>query len=186
MIGDEMQLIQQLRNEGTRRSAFAKLVSLHQQKLYYMVRRMVLVHEDADDVLQNTFIKAWQAIDNFRGDSSLATWLYRIAAHEALDHLERKRRSAAISIDENAEGGLLSLADQLASDTYFDGDAVQMQLQKAIAGLPDKQRLVFNLKYFDEMKYEQMSEVLGTSVGSLKASYHHAVQKISAFFHFND
>ena len=141
---------------------------------------MVVVHDDADDVLQNTFIKAWSAIDSFRGESRLQTWLFRIAINESLNYLNKKKQ--VLSLDQT-DG---SLADMLASDSYFDGDEVQRQFQTAINTLPEKQRLVFNLKYFDEMKYEDMSSLLGTSIGALKASYHHAVKKISAFFDDND
>ena len=148
----------------------------YQEPLYWQIRRMVLVHDDADDVLQNTFIKAWSAIDSFRGESHLQTWLFRIAINESLNHLSKKKQ--VLSLDQE-EG---SVANMLASDSYFDGDEVQKQFQEAIGTLPEKQRLVFNLKYFDEMKYEDMSNLLGTSIGALKASYHHAVKKISAFF----
>lgn len=185
MQRDEQQLIFQLRDEFTRRDAFAQVVRKYQEPLYRMVRRMVLVHEDADDVLQNTFIKAWQGLDKFRGDSSLGTWLYRIASHEALDHLERNKHLCA-SIDDEESPGAMTWASRLEGDPYFDGDELELQLQEAIASLPNKQRLVFNMKYYDEMKYEEISQALGTSVGALKASYHLAVQKISKFFELND
>ena len=181
MQRDEKQLILLLRDESTRREAFAEVVRTYQEPLYRMVRRIVLIHEDADDVLQNTFIKAWQGLDKFRGDSSLGTWLYRIASHEALDHLERNKRLCA-SIDDDEHPGHMSLASRLESDPYFDGDETQQQLQQAIRMLPDKQRAVFNMKYFEEMKFEEISEVFGTSVGALKASYHFAVKKITAYF----
>ena len=185
MQRDEKQLILLLRDESTRREAFAQVVRTYQEPLYRMVRRIVLIHEDADDVLQNTFIKAWQGLDKFRGDSSIGTWLYRIASHEALDHLERNKHLCA-SIDDDEHPGHMTLANLLEGDSYFDGDEVEMQLQQAIASLPHKQRLVFNMKYYEEMKYEEMSKTLGTSVGALKASYHLAVQKISKFFGLND
>lgn len=184
MIGDT--LLEALRNESTRREAFTQLVRTNQQQLYNSIRRIVVLHEDANDVLQNTFIKAWQGIDNFRGDSSLSTWLYRIAMHEALDQLERRKRSSGLSIDDDQQKAAQALAAQLESDPYFDGDETEIQLQEAIAQLPNKQRLVFNMKYFEEMKYEEMSIILGTSVGALKASYHHAVQKIATFFNLSD
>lgn len=177
---DERALYSQLSNPATREAAFTKLVREYQEPLYWQIRRMVLVHDDADDVLQNTFIKAWGAIDGFRGESRLQTWLFRIAINESLNHLSRKKQM--FSLDQ-AEGGV---ADSLASDCYFDGSEAQRQFQAAIATLPEKQRLVFNLKYFDGMKYEDMSDMLGTSIGALKASYHHAVRKISAFFEDND
>ncbi|MDE6403569.1 MAG: sigma-70 family RNA polymerase sigma factor, partial [Muribaculaceae bacterium] len=134
-------------------------------------------HEDANDLLQNTFMKAWQALDNFRGDARLSTWLYKIAINESLSHLERERRRQDISIDDEAA----SIANTIEADEWIDGDALSVKLRKAVAHLPEKQRLVFNMKYFDEMKYEQMSEILGTSVGALKASYHLAVKKIEQY-----
>lgn len=177
---DEKALITQLGDPSTKEAAFTRLVREYQEPLYWQIRRMVLSHDDADDVLQNTFIKAWGAIDSFRGESRLQTWLFRIAINESLNHLSKKKQ--VLSLDQT-EG---SIADMLASDSYFDGDEVQRQFQTAVSSLPDKQRLVFNLKYFEEMKYEDMSDLLGTSIGALKASYHHAVRKISAFFEDND
>ncbi|MBO7118942.1 MAG: sigma-70 family RNA polymerase sigma factor [Bacteroidaceae bacterium] len=177
---DEKALYQQLHDASTKEAAFTQIVREYQEPLYWQIRRMVVVHDDADDVLQNTFIKAWDAIDGFRGESRLQTWLFRIAINESLNHLAKKKQ--VLSLDQT-EG---SIADTLAGDTYFDGDEVQKQFQTAISTLPDKQRLVFNLKYFEEMKYEDMSDLLGTSIGALKASYHHAVRKISAFFNDND
>ncbi len=177
---DEKALYKQLHDASTKEAAFTQLVREYQEPLYWQIRRMVVVHDDADDVLQNTFIKAWSAIDSFRGESRLQTWLFRIAINESLNYLNKKKQ--VLSLDQT-DG---SLADMLASDSYFDGDEVQRQFQTAINTLPEKQRLVFNLKYFDEMKYEDMSSLLGTSIGALKASYHHAVKKISAFFDDND
>ena len=177
---DEKALYKQLHDASTKEAAFTRLVREYQEPLYWQIRRMVVVHDDADDVLQNTFIKAWSAIDSFRGESRLQTWLFRIAINESLNYLNKKKQ--VLSLDQT-DG---SLADMLASDSYFDGDEVQRQFQTAINTLPEKQRLVFNLKYFDEMKYEDMSRLLGTSIGALKASYHHAVKKISAFFDDND
>lgn len=173
---DEKALIKQLGDASTKEAAFTQLVREYQEPLYWQIRRMVLIHDDADDVLQNTFIKAWSAIDSFRGESRLQTWLFRIAINESLNHLSKKKQVVSIDGDEG------SIANMLASDSYFDGDEVQRQFQSAIGTLPEKQRLVFNLKYFDEMKYEDMSNLLGTSIGALKASYHHAVKKISDFF----
>ena len=177
---DEKALIKQLGDSATKEAAFTRLVHEYQKPLYWQIRRMVLVHADADDVLQNTFIKAWSAIDGFRGESSLQTWLFRIAINESLNHISKKKQTFSLDLP---EGGV---ANMLASDSFFDGDEVQRQFQTAICTLPDKQRLVFNLKYFDEMKYEDMSDLLGTSIGALKASYHHAVKKILAFFEEND
>lgn len=182
---DERQLIASLRNESTRRDAFSVLVRRHQEQLYHMIRRIVLVHEDADDVLQNTFIKAWQGLEGFRGDSSIGTWLYRIATHEALDFIE-KQKHKGVSLDDDETRAAQAVANQLESDPFFDGDETELQLQEAIATLPKKQRVVFNMKYYEDMKYEDMSKALGTSVGALKASYHIAVQKISAFFGLRD
>ena len=181
MTNDEKQLIEALRNESTRREAFERMVRRYQEPLYRVIRRIVLVHEDADDVLQNTFVKAWQGIANFRGDSSLSTWLYRIASNESLDFISRQKRNG-LSLDDDETKVAQAVANRLESDPYFDGEETELQLQQAIAQLPKKQRLVFTMKYYDEMKYEEISSVLGTSVGALKASYHHAVQKISTFF----
>lgn len=177
---DEKALLKQLRDASTKEAAFTRLVREYQEPLYWQIRRMVVVHDDADDVLQNTFIKAWSAIDSFRQESRLQTWLFRIAINESLNHLSKKKQ--VLSLDQTEIG----IADTLTSDSYFDGDEVQKQFQTVINSLPEKQRLVFNLKYFDEMKYEDMSDMLGTSIGALKASYHHAVRKISAFFTDND
>ncbi len=181
MTNDEKQLIEALHNEATRREAFERMVRKYQEPLYRVIRRIVLVHEDADDVLQNTFIKAWQGMANFRGDSSLSTWLYRIASNESLDFVSRQKHKG-LSLDDDEKKVAQAVASRLESDPYFDGDETEMQLQQAIALLPKKQRQVFTMKYYEEMKYEEMSSVLGTSVGALKASYHHAVQKISTFF----
>lgn len=177
---DEKALYKQLCDPSTKEAAFTRLVHEYQEPLYWQIRRIVLIHDDADDVLQNTFIKAWSAIDSFRQESRLQTWLFRIAINESLNHLSKKKQTQSLDQTES------SLAESLASDSYFDGDEVQQQFQAAIGSLPDKQRLVFNLKYFDDMKYEDMSHLLGTSIGALKASYHHAVRKISAFFEDND
>lgn len=173
---DEKALIKQLSEPSSREAAFTRLVREYQEPLYWQIRKMVHTHDDTDDVLQNTFIKAWNALDSFRGESRLQTWLFRIAINESLNFLTKNKQT--LSLDQQDTG----LAETLASDSYFDGDETQRQFQAAIGTLPEKQRLVFNLKYFDEMKYEDMSNLLGTSIGALKASYHHAVRKISAFF----
>lgn len=173
----EDEIIVQLRDPGTQRTAFAWIVEKYGEKLYWQIRKMVLSHDDANDLLQNTFLKAWTNIDYFRGEAKLSTWLYKIAINECLTFLNRQRAQNQISIDDAD----LFLLDRLKGDDYFDGDEMQLKLQAAILHLPDKQRLVFNLKYFDEMKYEEMSELLGTSVGALKASYHHAVKKVEEF-----
>lgn len=174
---NEANLVEQLQCVETRNKAFEQVVRQYSEQLYWQIRRMVLSHDDANDLLQNTFIKAWSNIDSFRGDSRLSTWLYRIALNETLTFLAHERNQQTIDID-SPEG---SMADRLEGDTWFDGDSAQKLLQEAILTLPDKQRLVFNLKYFEEMKYEEMSKLLDTSVGALKASYHLAVTKISKF-----
>lgn len=174
---DETTIVHLLQDEETRSAAFTDVVNAYKEPLYWQIRRMVTVHDDADDILQNTFIKAWNGLSSFRGDSKLSTWLYRIATNETLNFLERQRHPS-ISLDDEESHAVLSLQ----SDPYFDGDETQQQLQEAINQLPPKQRQVFTMKYYQEMKYEDMSQVLETSVGALKASYHHAIKKISEFF----
>lgn len=173
----EDEIVIQLRDPARQRDAFAQVVGLYGEKLYWQIRKMVLNHEDANDLLQNTFLKAWTSIDYFRGEAKLSTWLYRIAINECITFLNRQRTINNASIDDTD----VYLLERLKGDEYFDGDAAQLKLQKAILTLPEKQRAVFNLKYFEEMKYEEMSEVFGTSVGALKASYHHAVKKIEKY-----
>lgn len=178
----EDNLVERLHNAATQQAAFSELVKEYSEPLYWQIRKIVLSHDDANDVLQNTFIKIWTGIDNFRGDSKLSTWLYRIAINEGITFLNKQRSQNNISVDD-ADVFLMS---KLESDEYFDGDEAQLKLQKAILILPEKQRIVFNMKYFNEMKYEQMSEILETSVGALKASYHHAVKKIEEFLSTED
>jgi len=173
----ENNLIERLHDPKMQQAAFSELVKNFSEPLYWQIRKIVLSHDDANDVLQNTFIKVWTSIDNFRGDSKLSTWLYRIAVNEAITFLNKQRTANNVSIDD-ADTFLIS---KLEGDEYFDGDEAQLKLQKAVLTLPEKQRIVFNMKYFDEMKYEDMSEILETSVGALKASYHHAVKKIEEF-----
>lgn len=180
-MNNEEQLIRKLQNPATREEAFETLVKEFQEQLYWQIRRMVLNHQDTDDILQNVFIKVWQALDNFRGEAQLSTWLYRIASNESINHLKRQK-AVTISLSTTDEGDTESTRVQLESDPYFDGNETEIQLQQAVQNLPPKQRQVFNMKYFQEMKYEDMSKILGTSTGALKASYHHAVQKITAFF----
>lgn len=175
---DNAELVARLRDPATVRSAFSEVISTYSEPLYWQIRRMVQNHDDANDLLQNTFMKAWQSIENFRGEARLSTWLYKIAINEAITFLARERKRLGISLDEQ-EG---ALANAIEADTEIDGDALAQDLRKAIATLPEKQRLVFNMKYFDEMKYEDMSNILGTTVGALKASYHLAVKKIESFF----
>lgn len=173
---NESELIEQLKEQRTREQAFTRLVREYQEPIYWQIRRMVNNHDDADDILQNTFLKAWTGIDSFRGESKLSTWLFRIATNETLNFLNKSKGTQSID-DINNTTGL-----HLQSDSYFDGDETQMQFQEAINTLPPKQRAVFNMKYFQEMKYEEMSQILGTSIGALKASYHHAVKKITDYF----
>ena len=182
MIIDEQLLLQQLRDPKTQRRAFENVVRQYSEQLYWQVRRIVLTHDDANDVLQNAFIKAWQALDNFHGDAKLLTWLSRIAINESLDFMRRQKNLTLVSTDDAD----LGVADRLMADDYFDGDETQAQLQEAIASLPDVQRTVFQLRYFDEMKYSEISRLLDTSEGALKASYHIAVKKITEFFHSHD
>lgn len=167
-----------LRGGNTFDRGFRALMAQYRERLYWHIRRMVLHHEDADDVLQNTFIKVYRGVLQFEGKSKLYTWLYRIATNEAISFLQSKARHATASLDDTTN----LLSNRLQADTWFDGDAVQVRLQKAIAQLPDKQRIVFNLRYYEEMPYEEMSGILDTSVGALKASFHHAVKKIEASF----
>lgn len=179
---DEQLLMQQLADPKTQRKAFERVVSEYGEQLYWQVRRIVLQHDDADDVMQNVFLKAWTHLDTFHQESRLSTWLYRIAINESLDFVRRKKHQQEISADDADTG----VANVLLADNYFDGDETQAQLQEAIAQLPDVQRTVFNLRYFEDMKYSEMSRVLNTSEGSLKASYHIAVRKISEFFKRHD
>lgn len=181
MILSDSELVEMLREPRTRREGFAVLVKQYSEKLYWKVRRIVLSHEDANDVLQNVFIKVWSNLQNFQGKSSLSTWLYRIAINESLDFLRKQKLSDKVSADED-----VSVASRLMSDEYFDGDEVQARLQEAVARLPEVQRMVFNLKYFEEMKYSEMSQILNTSEGALKASYHLAVKKITEYLHLFD
>lgn len=182
MSKDEEQLLmQQLTNPATQRKAFEQVVRQYSEQLYWQIRRIVLTHEDANDVLQNTFIKAWTHLDTFHQDSRLYTWLYRIAVNESLDFM-RRQKNQTMSTDEVDSG----IANRLMADRYFDGDETEAQLQEAISQLPEVQRRVFTLRYFDDMKYSDMSQLLSTSEGSLKASYHIAVKKITEFFKRHD
>ena len=175
---DDKELLQQFKNPVTKEKAFTAIVKKYQEKLYWHIRRMVVDHEDANDVLQNMFIKVWKNLDNFREDSQLYTWLYRIATNESLTFLEQAKKRNTISLSGDAEN---HLANKLQSDKNFDGKKSEWKLQLAIQQLPEKQRAVFNLRYFNEMPYEEISKVLETSEGALKASYHHAVKKIEDY-----
>lgn len=173
---DEKQIIADLQRESTARKAFELLVRTYSEPLYWQIRKMVINHDDADDLLQNVFLKAWNNVHNFRGDAKLSTWLYKIAVNESINFINREKQKHTSSADSEDVSFLLN---NIEADEYFDGDALHEELLKAIAALPEKQRLVFNMRYFDEMKYEEISDVLGTSVGALKASYHHAMKKIT-------
>lgn len=178
---NEENIIEQLRSQATCKQAFAQVIQHYSQPLYWQIRRLVLDHDDANDVLQNTFMKAWMNIDSFRGDAKLSTWLYKIAINESITLINKRRTSENVSLsDDNAA------VRNLESDRYFDGDEAMLKLQQAIASLPEKQRLVFTMRYYDELRYEDISEILGTSVGALKASYHHAIKKIESFFATHD
>jgi RNA polymerase sigma factor (sigma-70 family) len=174
---DDKELLVQFKEERTRNAAFSLIIKKYQQRVYWHIRKMVIDHDDADDVTQNTFVKVWRNLDNFREDSQLYTWIYRIATNECLTFLKQKKAREMVSFDDLE----FKMAESLESDPLFSGDMIQKRLQKAILTLPEKQRLVFNMKYFDALKYEEMSEILGTSVGALKASYHHAVNKIETY-----
>lgn len=175
---NEREVLALLQEEETQRKGFEMIVAQYSEQLYWQIRRMVLSHEDANDLLQNTFIKAWLNIDYFRAEAKLSTWLYRIATNESITFLNKQRATNNVALDDLEA----TTVQQLESDPYFSGDQVQLLLQKALTSLPEKQRAVFNLKYYQEMKYEEMSDIFGTSVGALKASYHHAVKKIEKFF----
>jgi len=171
---DENKLIEQLRNPNTAKEAFDILMKSYGEPVYWQIRKMVVSHDDAADLLQNVFLKAWNNLENFRGDAKLSTWLYKIAVNESINFINKARIRNNVAADSDDS----FLLNNLEADEYFDGDELQALLLRAVATLPEKQRLVFNMRYFDEMKYEQMSEILGTSVGALKASYHHAVKKV--------
>lgn len=179
---NEKEIVRLLADPKTQRNAFGLVVSRYSEQLYWQIRRIVLTHEDANDVMQNAFIKAWSNLDSFRNDAKLSTWLYRIAINESLDFVRRNKKANAVSADVEDSG----VANMLLADKYFDGDETEAQLQQAIAGLPDVQRTVFNLRYYENMKYSEISKILSTSEGALKASYHIAVKKISDYFRKND
>lgn len=174
MVATEKEILSLLKQNMN--LGFTRLVNTYQEKIYWHIRRLVYSHDDANDIAQNTFVKAYQNIQKFRGESKLYSWLYRIATNEAINFLQQKARHNNTSIEEYT----LQLANQLSGDVFFDGDKAELTLQKAIAKLPEKQRLVFQLKYYDDLKYDDISVILQTSVGALKASYHHATQKIKA------
>ena len=171
------ELILRLTSERTKESAFKELLTLYKERLYWHIRKIVISHDDTDDVLQNTFIKVYKNIHKFKGESKLFSWMYRIATNEALTHLKKNSQIQSISSEELQQQTI----DNLQADVYFEGSDIQLKLQKAIATLPHKQKLVFNMRYFDDIKYSEMSEILETSEGALKASYHIAVKKIEEF-----
>ena len=179
---DEVTLIQKLKNTKAKEPAFRELFSQYKERLYWHIRKIVISHDDADDVLQNTFIKVFKNIDKFKEDSKLYSWMYRIATNESITFINKRAKERNVDISEIHS----ELAATLKSDVYFSGDEIQLILQKAIATLPTKQQLVFNMKYFDDLKYNQMSVVLETSVGALKASYFHAVKKIENYIKKNN
>jgi len=178
---DDFLLLQEFKEPATKERAFTAIIKKYQERLYWHIRRMVVDHEDANDVLQNMFIKVWKGLENFREDSQLFTWLYRIATNESLTFLTQKKKRNAVSLSDDENG----LSNQLKSESGFDANKLEWKLQLGIQKLPEKQRLVFNLRYYDEMPYEQMSQVLDTSEGALKASYHHAVKKIEDYIKNN-
>jgi len=177
MDNDDLDIIADLRQKNKKDMAFHILVKKYQEKLYWHIRKIVVNHDDADDVLQNTLVKVWRNIDSFREESSLYTWLYRIATNESISFINSKKRRKYIPMNEAND----YLVKNIASDPYFEGNEMQTKLQEAILRLPEKQRIVFNMKYFDEIKYEDMSQILDTSVGALKASFFHAVKKIENY-----
>ena len=175
---DDQALLSAFKVPATKEQAFTGILKKYSERLYWHIRRMVISHDDAHDVLQNVSIKMWRALDGFREEANLYTWLYRIATNESLSFLENQKRRTALSLTDNED----YLGNKLIAEKGFDIRKVEWKLQQAIQSLPEKQRIVFNLRYYDEMPYEEMSVVLDTSVGALKASYHHAVKKVEAFF----
>ena len=173
----DSELLVEFRNPVTKEKAFTSIIKKYQEKLYWHVRRMVIGHDDANDVLQNVFIRVWNGLENFREDSQLYTWLYRIATNECLTYIEQQKKRMAVPLDEVESG----LSNKIKADSHFDANRLEWKLQLAIQQLPEKQRVVFNLRYYDEMPYEEMSRILDTSEGALKASYHHAVKKIEDY-----
>ena len=171
---EDKELLEQFKNPTSKNFAFNQLVRKYQEKIYWITRKMVIDHDDANDLTQNVFIKVWKKLDSFKGTSQLYTWIYRIATNECLTFLKKKRRRFFVSVTDVEN----ELSNKIDTSHHIDGDEIALKLEKAILTLPDKQRLVFNMKYFEELKYQQITEITGTSIGSLKASYHHAVKKI--------
>jgi RNA polymerase sigma factor (sigma-70 family) len=182
MIIEDSEILNKFKDESTKNKAFELLLKKYQQKLYWHIRRIVIHHDDADDLVQDVFIKVWKNLHSFRQDSQLYTWLYRIATNESITFLNKKKEKYHLSFEDLSE----SLSKSLNDDNYFTGDEIQKKLQKALLTLPEKQRLVFNMKYFDDLKFQEISDILGTSVGALKASYHLAVKKIESYLLASD
>jgi RNA polymerase sigma factor (sigma-70 family) len=177
MYAEDKELLHQFKDPSQKERAFTDIIKKYQEKLYWHIRRMVVDHDDTNDILQNMFIKVWKSLENFREDSQLYTWLYRIATNECLTFLEQQKRRSAVSLSEVESG----LSNKIKADENFDANKLEWKLQLAMQNLPEKQRIVFNLRYYDEMPYEEMSRILETSEGALKASYHHAAKKIENF-----
>jgi RNA polymerase sigma factor (sigma-70 family) len=173
----DRELLEMMQNPEKRNAGVSQFIRQFQKPVYYYIRRMVLSHDDADDLTQTVFVKAWKGLDGFRGDSKLSTWLYRIAHNESVSFLRSSKRIMDVDVADVEH----ALGSALQSDVLYSGDDIQAKLQMAIATLPEKQKSVFIMRYYDELKYEEMSEITGTSAGALKASYHHAVQKIESF-----
>lgn len=180
-MNTEQELLNRLQSPNDKESAFRELITLYKERLYWHIRKIVISHDDADDVLQNTFIKVFRGIDNFKGDSKLYSWMYRIATNESITYINKRAKRMQISNEEVQQRAV----NNLPADVYFEGDAIQLKLQQALATLPQKQQIVFNMKYFDDLKYKEISEILETSEGALKASYHLAVKKIEAYLKSN-
>ncbi|MDH7914157.1 RNA polymerase sigma factor [Winogradskyella sp. SYSU M77433] len=180
-MNNESEFILRLQDPKSKEAAFRELLQLYKERLYWHIRKIVISHDDADDVLQNTFIKVYRNIDKFKGESKLFSWLYRIATNESITHLNKNTKRLKITNKEHQSNAI----NNLKADDYFEGDEIQLKLQQAIATLPQKQQLVFNMKYFEDIKYKEMAEILDTSEGALKASYHIAVKKIEAFLTSN-
>ncbi|WP_449437943.1 RNA polymerase sigma factor [Pedobacter steynii] len=174
---EDSEILEKFSDVKTRNEAFNLLLNKYQQKIYWHIRRLVIDHDDADDLVQDVFIKVWKNLDSFRSDSQLYTWIYRIATNESITFLNKKKQRNNTPLDEVSD----ELTETLVASSYFNGDKVQLKLQQALLTLPEKQRLIFNMKYFDELKYEEIAEITGTSVGALKASFHIAVKKIEVF-----
>jgi len=180
-LTDESEFILRLKDPKSKEAAFRELLQLYKERLYWHIRKIVISHDDADDILQNTFIKVHRSIDKFKGESKLFSWLYRIATNESITHINKNAKRLQISNEEQKSNAI----NNLTADVYFEGDEIQLKLQKAIASLPEKQQIVFNMKYFDNIKYKDMADILKTSEGALKASYHIAVKKIETYLTSN-